>query len=44
MIIRLPETEVKIAVDRDPIKLSFEKWAKLDCFSKTVTKSPDTTT
>jgi photosystem I P700 chlorophyll a apoprotein A1 len=28
MIIRSPEPEVKILVDRDPIKTSFEEWAK----------------
>ncbi|RYR40776.1 hypothetical protein HN51_026903 [Arachis hypogaea] len=44
MIIRSPESEVKILVDRDPIKTSFEKWAKSDHFSKTIAKGPDTTT
>jgi hypothetical protein len=29
MIIRSPEPEVKILVDRDPIKTSFEEWARI---------------
>jgi hypothetical protein len=33
MIIRSPEPEVKILVDRDPIKTSFEEWAKPGHFS-----------
>lgn len=28
MIIRSPEPEVKIVVDRDPVKTSFEEWAR----------------
>ncbi|KAL5073191.1 hypothetical protein RYX36_012175 [Vicia faba] len=52
MIIRSPEPkfkilvdpEVKILVDRDPIKTSFEQWAKPGHFSRTIAKGPDTTT
>ncbi|XLS63418.1 hypothetical protein HN51_042389 [Arachis hypogaea] len=44
MIIRSPEPEVKILVDRDPIKTSFEEWAKPGHFSRTIAKEPDTTT
>ncbi|KAK9080980.1 hypothetical protein Scep_031013 [Stephania cephalantha] len=44
MIIRSPETEVKILVDRDPIKTSFEEWAKPGHFSRTIAKGPETTT
>ncbi|KAK5842258.1 hypothetical protein PVK06_004594 [Gossypium arboreum] len=44
MIIRLPEPEVKILVDRDPVKTSFEEWARLGHFSRTIAKGPDTTT
>lgn len=44
MIIRSPEPEVKILVDRDPIKTSFEEWAKPGHFSRTIAKGPDTTT
>ncbi|XP_057740257.1 uncharacterized protein LOC130957418 [Arachis stenosperma] len=40
MIIRSPEPEVKILVDRDPIKTSFEKWAKPGHFSRTIAKGP----
>ncbi|KAJ3667337.1 hypothetical protein LUZ60_018430 [Juncus effusus] len=43
-IIRSPEPEVKILVDRDPIKTSFEEWAKPGHFSRTIAKGPDTTT
>ena len=42
MIIRSPEPEVKILVDRDPIKTSFEDWA--GHFSRTIAKGPDTST
>ena len=38
MIIRSPEPEVKILVDRDPIKTSFEEWAKPGHFSRTIAK------
>ncbi|OWM91273.1 hypothetical protein CDL15_Pgr000217 [Punica granatum] len=41
MIIRSPEPEVKILVDRDPIKTSFEEWAKPGHFSRTIAKGPD---
>jgi photosystem I P700 chlorophyll a apoprotein A1 len=44
MIIRSPEPEVKVIVERDPVKTSFEKWAKPRHFSKTLAKGPDTTT
>ncbi|KAF3326301.1 photosystem I P700 apoprotein A1 [Carex littledalei] len=44
MIIRSPEPEVKILVNRDPIKTSFEQWAKPGHFSRTIAKGPDTTT
>ncbi|KAG9438398.1 hypothetical protein H6P81_021653 [Aristolochia fimbriata] len=44
MIIRSPEPEVKIMVDRDPVKTSFEEWAKPGHFSRTIAKGPDTTT
>ncbi|XP_057762372.1 photosystem I P700 chlorophyll a apoprotein A1-like [Arachis stenosperma] len=44
MIIRSPEPEVKILVDRDLIKTSFEEWAKPGHFSRTIAKGPDTTT
>ncbi|KAL7154175.1 hypothetical protein ABFS83_04G217800 [Erythranthe nasuta] len=44
MIIRSLEPEVKILVDRDPVKTSFEEWAKPGHFSRTITKGHDTTT
>ncbi|GMN24157.1 hypothetical protein TIFTF001_040542, partial [Ficus carica] len=44
MIIRSPEPEVKILVDKDPIKTSFEEWARPGHFSRTIAKGPDTTT
>ncbi|KAL3498047.1 hypothetical protein ACH5RR_040779 [Cinchona calisaya] len=44
MIIRSPESGVKILVDRDPVLTSFEEWAKLGNFSRTIAKGPDTTT
>ncbi|KAF3635479.1 Photosystem I chlorophyll a apoprotein A1 [Capsicum annuum] len=44
MIIRSPEPEVKILVDRDPVKTSFEEWARPSHFSRTIAKGPDTTT
>ncbi|PHT34509.1 Photosystem I chlorophyll a apoprotein A2 [Capsicum baccatum] len=44
MIIRSPETEVKILVDRDPVKTFFEEWARPGHFSRTIAKEPDTTT
>ncbi|KAL5697104.1 hypothetical protein ACHQM5_031050 [Ranunculus cassubicifolius] len=44
MIIRSPESEVKILVDRDPVKTSFEEWARPGHFSRTIAKGPDTTT
>ena len=34
MIIRSPELEVKILVNRDPVKTSFEQWAKPGHFSE----------
>lgn len=44
MMIRSPEPEVKIVVDRDPVKTSFEEWARPGHFSRTIAKGPDTTT
>jgi photosystem I P700 chlorophyll a apoprotein A1 len=44
MIIHSLEPEVKILVERDPVKTSFEKWAKLGHFSNTLAKGPNTTT
>ncbi|CAN6440758.1 unnamed protein product [Victoria cruziana] len=44
MIIRSPKPEVKILVDRDPIKTSFEEWARPGHFSRTIAKGLDTTT
>ncbi|PHT57931.1 Photosystem I chlorophyll a apoprotein A1 [Capsicum baccatum] len=38
------EPEVKILVDRDPVKTSFEEWARPGHFSRTIAKGPDTTT
>nr|YP_009193415.1 photosystem I P700 apoprotein A1 [Takakia lepidozioides] len=44
MTIRSPEPEVKIVAERDPVKTSFEKWAKPGHFSRTLAKGPSTTT
>ncbi|CDP06212.1 unnamed protein product [Coffea canephora] len=44
MIIHSLEPEVKIVVDRDPIKTPFEEWTKPSHFSKTIAKGPETTT
>lgn len=47
MTISPPEREakkVKIVVDRDPVKTSFENWAKPGHFSRTLAKGPTTTT
>ncbi|KAI5560990.1 hypothetical protein BDE02_16G082800 [Populus trichocarpa] len=44
MINRSPEPEVKILIDRDPIKTSFEEWARPGHFSRTIAKGHDTTT
>ncbi|KAJ8427284.1 hypothetical protein Cgig2_015039 [Carnegiea gigantea] len=44
MIIRSPEPEVKILVDRDPVKTSFEEWSRPGHFSRTIAKGPETTT
>jgi len=44
MIIRSPKLEVKILVERDHVKTSFEKWAKSGHFSKTLAKGPNITT
>ncbi|KAI3939051.1 hypothetical protein MKW92_001980 [Papaver armeniacum] len=38
------EPEVKNLVDRDPVKTSFQEWAKPGHFSRTIAKGPDTTT
>uniref|UniRef100_K4CYR3 Uncharacterized protein n=1 Tax=Solanum lycopersicum TaxID=4081 RepID=K4CYR3_SOLLC len=43
MIIRSQEPEVKILVDRYPLKTSFEEWARPGHFSRTIAKGPDTT-
>ncbi|KAL2922367.1 hypothetical protein RDABS01_013858 [Bienertia sinuspersici] len=43
MIIRSPEPEVKILVDRDPVKLRLRK-GRPGHFSKTIAKVPETTT
>ncbi|KAK2349861.1 photosystem I P700 chlorophyll a apoprotein A2 [Trifolium repens] len=37
-------TKSQNLVDRDPIKTSFEQWAKPGHFSRTIAKGPDTTT
>ncbi|KAI3885915.1 hypothetical protein MKX03_003002 [Papaver bracteatum] len=44
MIIHSPEPEVKILVDRDPVKTSFEEWDRPCHFSRAIAKGPDTTT
>nr|YP_009243827.1 photosystem I P700 chlorophyll a apoprotein A1 [Sporolithon durum]AMK96069.1 photosystem I P700 chlorophyll a apoprotein A1 [Sporolithon durum] len=36
--------KVKIAVEKDPVRTSFEKWAKPGHFSRTLAKGPTTTT
>ncbi|KAL2943799.1 hypothetical protein RDABS01_032146 [Bienertia sinuspersici] len=38
-----PELEVKILVDRDPLKKSFVEWARPGHGSKTIAKGPETT-
>ncbi|NEQ95137.1 MAG: photosystem I core protein PsaA [Cyanothece sp. SIO2G6] len=38
------ERKAKIAVDRDPVPTSFEKWAKPGHFDRTLAKGPKTTT
>ena len=44
MIICSSEQEVKILVDRDPIKTFFEEWVRPSHFSRTIAKGLDTTT
>ncbi|KAI3807902.1 hypothetical protein L1987_23838 [Smallanthus sonchifolius] len=44
MIIRSPEPEVKILVDRDHIKTSFKEWARPGHFSRTIAKGHETAT
>ncbi|KAL4202129.1 hypothetical protein AMTRI_Chr02g262130 [Amborella trichopoda] len=44
MIIHSPESEVKIMVDKDPIKTSFKEWARPNHFSRTIAKGPNITT
>ena len=44
MTIRSPEPEVKIMVEKDPVKTSFEKWAQPGHFSRNLSKGPSTTT
>ncbi|KAK1414956.1 hypothetical protein QVD17_30722 [Tagetes erecta] len=44
MIIRSPEPKVKILVDRDHMKTSFEECARPGHFSRTIAKGPETTT
>ena len=36
--------KVQVAVDKDPVSTSFEKWAKPGHFSRTLAKGPRTTT
>ena len=36
--------EVEILIDRDPVKTSFEVWARPSHFSRTIAKGLDTTT
>jgi photosystem I P700 chlorophyll a apoprotein A1 len=40
----LEAKEVKIIIDRDPVRTNFEKWAKPGHFSRRLTKGPTTTT
>ena len=47
MTINLPEREAKrvqIAVDRNPVETSFQRWAKPGHFSRSLAKGPNTTT
>lgn len=44
MTIRSPEPEVKIMVEKDPVKTSFERWAQPGHFSRNLAKGPSTTT
>ena len=44
MTISPPKQEVKVVVERDPVKTSFERWAKPGHFSRTLSKGPATTT
>ena len=44
MTIRSPEPEVKIMVEKDPVKTSFERWAQPGHFSRSLAKGPNTTT
>ncbi|KAI5078958.1 hypothetical protein GOP47_0006629 [Adiantum capillus-veneris] len=44
MTIRSPEPEVKIMVEKDPVKNSFEKWAQPGHFARNLAKGPSTTT
>ncbi|KAI5074192.1 hypothetical protein GOP47_0010153, partial [Adiantum capillus-veneris] len=44
MTIRSPEPEVKIMVEKDPVKTSFEKWAQPGHFARNLAKGPSTTT
>lgn len=37
-------SKIKIAVEKDPVNTSFEKWAKPGHFSRTLAKGPKTTT
>ncbi len=39
-----PDTEVKVAVDRDVVPTSFEKWGQPGHFDRTLKKGPKTTT
>ncbi|PHT31008.1 hypothetical protein CQW23_27345 [Capsicum baccatum] len=43
-IIRSSEREVKILVDRDPVKTSFEEWVRPDRFSRAIAEGSNTTT
>jgi photosystem I P700 chlorophyll a apoprotein A1 len=44
MTIRSSKPKVKILVERNPVRTSFEKWAKPRHFSRTLAKGPNTTT
>jgi photosystem I P700 chlorophyll a apoprotein A1 len=44
MTIHSPEPKVKILVKRDPVKTSFEKWAKPRHFLRFLAKGPNITT
>ena len=39
-----PEAKVRVAVDKNPVPTSFEKWGKPGHFDRTLGKGPKTTT